>query len=94
MRCAPHVGKTSGEEPSRRLVALGKAIASRRATVGMSQRGLAEEIGTGQAAIYEWEVARVSITAERLWDICDALDCEPSDLFATAQTLESELDDD
>lgn len=59
----------------------------------MSQRALAEEIGTGQAAIYEWEVARVSITAERLWDICDALDCEPSDLFATAQALESELED-
>ncbi len=68
------------------------AIYSRRETLGLSQRALATELGTSQNAIYEWENGLVAPGADRVWDICDALNCTPTELFATAEDADTELE--
>ena len=72
---------------TKRLQALGQAIRSRRETLGISQRGLAEQVGTSQNAIYEWEAGLVAPGADKLWLLGDAFDMQPSELLAIAQEV-------
>lgn len=78
---------------ARRLFALGKAIATRRETIGLSQRALAEEVGTSQNAVYEWEAGKVAPGADKMWSLADALETTASELFATAEESDALLDD-
>lgn len=72
----------------RRLQALGQAIRTRRETLGISQRGLAEQVGTSQNAIYEWEAGLVAPGADKLWLLADAFDMQPSELLRIAEANE------
>lgn len=72
-----------------RLRALGRAIHSRRETLGLSQRQLADAMGTHQNDIYRIEHGRNALGADRLWLLCDALEITPSGLFMSAETLEA-----
>lgn len=77
----------------RRLRALGKAISTRRETLGLSQRALAEEVGTSQNAVYEWEAGKVAPGADKVWALADILETTASELFATAEDSDTELDE-
>jgi len=72
---------------TRRLQALGRAIRSRRETLGISQRGLAEQVGTSQNAIYEWEAGLVAPGADKLWLLADAFEMTPSELLSIAEQV-------
>lgn len=78
----------------RRRKALGSAIRTRRETLGMSRSQFAQELGTSRNATLEWETGEVSPSIERLWDVCDVLQCTPSQLLGSAEDIDVDLDPD
>lgn len=76
-----------------RLHALGVAIATKRATRGMRQTDLANELGTSQNAVYQWEKGIVAPGADRLWDIAEALGTTAAELISTAEDVYTNQED-
>lgn len=63
-------------------LALGAAIRSRRESQGLSQARLALMIGSSKSHIWRIETGRVSVGADDLFRIADALDIPVSKLFS------------
>jgi transcriptional regulator with XRE-family HTH domain len=61
---------------------LNSKIADLREKVGLTQRELANLVGVTETTIANWERGRSGLDwIERLIRLCDALDCELSDLI-------------
>lgn len=88
------VAKRSKELRGRRLRALGIAIRTRRETLGLSQTDFAAEVGSSRGGVWQWESGEIAPTADRLWEICDVLECTPAELFSTADEVDLDLEDD
>ena len=73
------------EDPDR--VALGRAIAARRVTLGMKRKDLAEAAGLSYPYIAEIENGGKSPSQRALMAIAEALKLQPSDLLLTSEHL-------
>lgn len=85
--------RAAKEERQQRLIALGRAIRTRRETLGLTQTELAKEIGAFQPEISLIELGDKSLGVARIWEICDALGVTPSQIFSIAEG-DSDTDDD
>lgn len=70
-----------------RLKALGEAIHTRRKTLRITQKQLAEALGKHQNDIHRIETGQHALGWDRLWQIADALETTPSELAATAEEI-------
>ena len=78
----------TGKEENRLEKLLGKAIAERRAALGMSQFDLAERLGIAPASLSRIENGLAAPRFSRLEEIAEILDCPVSVLFrSTEETL-------
>lgn len=76
------------KEENRLEKLLGKAIAERRAALGMSQFDLAERLGIAPASLSRIENGLAAPRFSRLEEIAEILDCPVSVLFrSTEETL-------
>jgi transcriptional regulator with XRE-family HTH domain len=64
--------------------ALGAEIRNRRLAADVTQVDLAAQVGVGQTAISQWERSVTVPTLSNLARLAKALDCDLSDLLATA----------
>ena len=78
------VARKSGMMPQDETDArsLGFAIARRREARGLTQAGLAEELGISRQSLGKWESGRVIPRGQNLMRLARALDCSVEDLLA------------
>jgi transcriptional regulator with XRE-family HTH domain len=58
----------------------GRRVAEARRAAGLTQGQLAERIGKTQSQVSDWERGRFSIDLETLWEIAQAIGCDPNAL--------------
>jgi len=81
----PRMQRTSAKtDDEHLLLALGRAIRSRRKELELSQEGLALRCGVDRSHMGRIERGERNLTLLNLIRISDALDCKPSMLLATA----------
>lgn len=56
-------------------------IKEMRQKVGMSQEELADKIGKSCRGVQQWERGKSSPSANAVWDMCEALGCDPNTLL-------------
>lgn len=68
-------------------IAFGRAVKLRRVELGYNQEGLADkaELARSFVSSIERGVAKASIAS--VWKLAQALNCNPSDLWVTAERL-------
>jgi len=74
-----------------RLRALGQAIRSRRASLGITQAAVGGLVGIAQADVSRIEIGRHALRIDRPWMICDALEITPAGLLAVADEIVERL---
>lgn len=52
------------------------------------------ELGSSRGGVWQWESGEIAPTADRLWEICEVLQCTPAELFSTADEVDLDLEDD
>lgn len=70
--------------------AFGKALKIRRVEVGISQDALADKAEMSRSFLSGVESGSKSATVMSVWRLARALDCQPSDLWLTAERLMAE----
>jgi transcriptional regulator with XRE-family HTH domain len=71
-------------------VAFGKAVKIRRVEVGISQEALADKAGLARSFLSGVELGTKMASIMSVWKLAQALDCNPSDLWLTAERLRQE----
>lgn len=67
--------------------AFGKAVKIRRVEIGISQEELAHKAGFARSFLSAIELGRKGASIQSVWRLAQALDCQPSDLWLTAERL-------
>lgn len=71
------------------LVCFGRAIKLRRVELNLSQEALADKVGMARSFISGVERGTTRASTASVWRLAEALECSPSDLWATAERLHS-----
>lgn len=68
-------------------VAFGKAVKIRRVEVGISQEALADKAKVARSFLSAVELGSKNASIMSVWQLAEALNCQPSDLWLTAERL-------
>lgn len=69
---------------AKKVLNISSAIKQRRIKANLSQKQLAEMIGTTKQLIQQAEKGKAGISIKTLINICSALDCTPNDILGFA----------
>jgi transcriptional regulator with XRE-family HTH domain len=72
------------------LKAFGKAVKLRRVELDLSQEELAERADFARSFVSAVELGSKSASVSSVWRLSQALGCQPSDLWLTAERLMQE----
>lgn len=67
--------------------AFGKAVKIRRIEIGVSQEELAHKAEFARSFLSAIELGRKGASIQSVWRLAQALNCNPSDLWLTAERL-------